>query len=162
MPGAQSNRLAGSIHYMVVSEEECTSLTFIGNVHARQSSALMNFTFVVEKTHLIKKDTCSTGERRSVCSVHTNNTFAAGLKRTWLLILALARVVYVLHSLHGKLLIPGLPVLSSAQKSMSQPSLSVFSAVNSMSSGSVSWFIYTPTRTPRASVRLLYHNLLTT
>lgn len=55
MPGAQSNRLAGSIHYMVVSEEESTSLTFIGNVHARQSSALMNFTFVVDKTHLIKK-----------------------------------------------------------------------------------------------------------
>lgn len=98
----------------MVSEEECASLTFIGNVHARQSSALMNFTFVIEKTHLRKKDTCSTGERRSVCSVHTNNKFAAGLKRTWLLIVALAHVVYLLHSLHGKLLISGLPVLSSA------------------------------------------------
>lgn len=98
----------------MVSEEECASLTFIGNVHARQSSALMNFTFVIEKTHLRKKDSCSTGKRGSVCSVHANNKFAAGLKRTWLLIVALAHVVYLLHSLHGKLLISGLPVLSSA------------------------------------------------
>lgn len=54
-PGPQSSSLAGSIHYMVVSEEECASLTFIDNTHARQSSALMNFTSVVEKTYLRKK-----------------------------------------------------------------------------------------------------------
>lgn len=43
---------------------------------------------------------------------------------------------------------------------MSQPSLSVFPAVNSMSIGSVSRSIYAPTRTPIASVRLLYHAVI--
>lgn len=107
-------------------------ILFIDNVHAWNNSALMNFTFFLLRKYIFKK--IHVQQERG--NIYVQCTEAINLQQNMIpdltptpYLLLLSTVCFVNISFLV------FPYLSCVQKSVSQPFLSIFSAVNSMRMG---------------------------